>query len=395
MNVISSGKGLIKSWNEGVVFDDNTKQQLLNLADLPFIHKWVASMPDAHLGKGCAIGTVLATKKAIIPASVGVDLGCGMKAVKTSLKSSDLPDNLHNLRIDIESVVPVGRGQHSNDKLPYAVASTWVSGLLKNFTKISEYAPIGKTNSVVHLGTLGGGNHFIEICIEEKDDSVWVMLHSGSRGVGNAIGRYFISKAKEEMAKYFINLVDSDLAYLPENSKYFEQYIESVNWAQEFAKMNRDIMMQKTLDMLEKHTHTFNVEQLSVDCHHNYVQKENHYNENVWVTRKGAVSARKGEYGIIPSSMGQKSFIVRGLGNPEAFNSCSHGSGRVMSRTAAKKLVSLKEHKSALYGVECNNTLSTLDETPSAYKPIDDVMNAQKDLVEIVHEIKQVLCIKG
>lgn len=395
MNVINTGKGLIKAWNKGVTFDDNTKQQLLNLADLPFIHKWVASMPDAHLGKGCAIGTVLATKKAIIPASVGVDLGCGMKAVKTSLKSSDLPDNLHNLRTHIESVVPVGRGQHNEQKVPDSVKNAWNKGLLKNFTKISDYAPIAKSNSIVHLGTLGGGNHFIEICIEEADDSVWVMLHSGSRGVGNAIGRYFISKAKEEMSKYFINLVDDDLAYLPENSKYFDQYIESVNWAQEFAKMSRDIMMQKTLDILEKHTHTFNIEQLSVDCHHNYVQKENHYKENVWVTRKGAVSARKGEFGIIPSSMGQKSFIVRGLGNPESFNSCSHGSGRVMSRTAAKKLVSAEEHKKSLEGVECNNTESTLDETPSAYKPIDDVMNAQKDLIEVVHEIKQVLCIKG
>lgn len=395
MKVLKGSRNIVKAWVDGVEFADNVQEQLLNLADLPFIHKWVASMPDAHLGKGAAIGSVIATSKAIIPAAVGVDLGCGMQAVKTSLKASDLPDNLRDMRLEIESIIPVGFGKHNKQQLPEGIVKVWNNRLASGFKKISEYCPVDSSNNIVHLGSLGGGNHFIEVCIEKSDDSVWVMLHSGSRGVGNVIGRYFIEKAKEEMEKYFVSLPDSDLAYLPEDSTYFDQYVESVNWAQEFAKMNRDIMMQKTLNVLEKHTKTLDAEIMSVDCHHNYVQKENHYNKNVWVTRKGAVSARKGQYGIIPSSMGERSFIVRGLGNEESFNSCSHGAGRVMSRTQAKKLVSIKEHEVALSGIECNNSGSTLDETPSAYKPIDDVMEAQKDLVEIVHEIKQVMCIKG
>ncbi len=395
MEILKGSKHIVKAWSDGVDFADNTKEQLLNLADMPFIHKWIASMPDAHLGKGCAIGTVLATKKAIIPSAVGVDLGCGMQAVKTSLNASDLPDSLRSLRLDIEEVVPVGFSKHNKQQLPENVEKLWAEKLGDKFKNITAFCPVENTNHIVHLGTLGGGNHFIEICIEKNDDSVWVMLHSGSRGVGNAIGRYFIEKAKEEMQKYFISLPDNDLAYLPENSTYFDQYIESVDWAQEFAKMNRELMMHNTLKILEKHTKAFDIDILTVDCHHNYVQKENHYKENVWVTRKGAVSARKGQYGIIPSSMGQRSFIVRGLGNKESFDSCSHGAGRVMSRTQAIKLVSLKEHTEAVKGVECRIDEDIIDETPSAYKPIDDVMNAQKDLVEIMHEIKQVLCIKG
>lgn len=385
----------IKAWVDGVDFADNTRDQLVNLASMPFIHKWISSMADCHLGKGCAIGTVLATKKAIIPAAVGVDLGCGMQAIKTSLKAEDLPDNLRNLRDHIESKIPVGFGKREEKRMPISIKSAWNDNLAVKFRKITSFCPVRNTNHYVHLGTLGGGNHFIEICIDKDDDSVWVMLHSGSRGVGNAIGRYFIEKAKEEMQKYFINLPDADLAYLPEGSTYFDQYVESVDWAQEFAKMNRALMMQITLEVLEIHTKPFTTDLLTVDCHHNYVQKENHYKENVWVTRKGAVSAREGEYGIIPSSMGQRSFIVRGLGNPESFNSCSHGAGRVMSRTEAKKLVSLREHEEAVKGVECRIDADVIDETPSAYKPIDDVMKAQEDLVEIVHEIKQVLCIKG
>jgi len=395
MEVLKGKRNIVKAWSDGVQFDDNVKEQLLNLADMPFIHKWVASMPDAHLGKGCAIGTVLATKKAIIPSAVGVDLGCGMQAVKTSLNAADLPDNLKALRLDIESVVPVGQGKHDIQQLPKAVTDLWNNKLEPGFKWILDFCPVENTNNIAHLGTLGGGNHFIEVCIEKADDSVWVMLHSGSRGVGNAIGRYFIEKAKKEMEKYFVSLPDADLAYLPEGSAYFDQYIESVNWAQEFAKMNRALMMENTLKVLRKHTKEFSIDELTVDCHHNYVQKEHHYNENVWVTRKGAVSARRGQYGIIPSSMGQRSFIVKGLGNPESFNSCSHGAGRVMSRTQAKKLVTLQQHEEDVKGVECRIDEDIIDETPSAYKPIDDVMKAQSDLVEIVHEIKQVLCIKG
>jgi len=318
-----------------------------------------------------------------------------MQAVKTSLTASDLPFNLKSMRLDIEAVIPVGQGKHNVQKLPKEVIDTWNKHLSSGFDNLREFAPVEKTNNIAHLGTLGGGNHFIEVCIEKADNSVWVMLHSGSRGVGNAIGRYFIEKAKLEMEKYFISLPDEDLAYLPENSTYFDQYIEAVDWAQEFAKMNRALMMKNVLEVLEKHTQPFTVDELTVDCHHNYVQKENHYNENVWVTRKGAVSAKKGQYGIIPSSMGQRSFIVKGLGNKESFHSCSHGAGRVMSRTQAKKLVTMQQHEEAVRGVECRIDEGIIDETPSAYKPIDDVMAAQADLVEIVHEIKQVLCVKG
>ncbi len=393
MKAINKGnQASIKTWHEGVHIDDNTLDQLNNLASMPFIHKWIASMPDAHLGKGCAIGTVLATKKAIIPATVGVDLGCGMQAVKTSLKAKDLPDDLKNIRLGMEAVIPVGFGKH--DKLDGGTEKIWSDYLAKEFDELCEIAPIKDTNNVKHLGTLGGGNHFVEICLDEKD-FVWVMLHSGSRGVGNAIGRYFISKAKEEMKRWFCNIPDEDLSYLPEGSKHFDDYIRSIDWAQTFAKFNRDIMMTKALDILHKHTKDFRWEQHAIDCHHNYVEKENHYKENVWVTRKGAVSAKEGQLGIIPGSMGAKSFIVRGLGNKESFNSCSHGAGRVMSRSKAKKLVSMSEHKKSVEGVECRIDYDVIDETPSAYKDIDKVMEAQDDLVEVVHTLKQVMCIKG
>lgn len=388
----SNKGGLIKTWHEGVHIDKNTLEQLDNLASMPFIHKWVASMPDAHLGKGCAIGTVVATDKAIIPAAVGVDLGCGMQAVKTSLKAHDLPDDLRTVRLDMEAVIPVGFGKHTSIKLD--VADVWESQLAKEFDYICNIAPVKDTNNINHLGTLGGGNHFVEVCLDE-DNSVWIMLHSGSRGVGNAIGRYFIEKAKEEMKMWFCNIPDVDLSYLPEGSKYFGDYVRAVDWAQKFAKWNRKIMMHEALDVLRKHTKEFSWEQEAIDCHHNYVKKENHYGANVWVTRKGAVSARKGQLGIIPGSMGAKSFIVEGLGNEESFCSCSHGAGRVMSRTKAKKMVSLAEHKKSVEGVECRTDNSVIDETPSAYKDIDKVMEAQNDLVRIRHTLKQVMCIKG
>jgi tRNA-splicing ligase RtcB len=397
--IVTGNGGVIKAWVDGVPFDDNTRDQAKLLADMPFIHKWVSLMPDTHLGKGAAIGSVIATDKAIIPASVGVDIGCGMKAVKTNLVASDLPESLHSLRCDIESVIPVGQGRRdwaADYEKP--IMKAWSDQLFMGFFGIDEAnqgLDLERTNNAVHLGTLGGGNHFIEICLDE-DDCVWIMLHSGSRGVGNAVGRYFISKAKEEMKKWHCNIPDQDLAYLPEGSKYFGRYIDAVSWAQEFARINRDIMMSLSLRKLKDHCPSLsNAEEMAVDCHHNYVQKENHYRKNVWVTRKGAVSAKKGELGIIPASMGEKSFIVRGLGNPESFCSCSHGAGRTMSRTKAKEVISLDDHQAALEGVECNNSSSTIDESPRSYKDIDAVMKAQDDLVEIVHELKQVLCIKG
>ncbi len=400
MKVIKTEGKPIKHWTYGVLFEEEAKKQLMNLATLPFIYKHLAVMPDVHSGKGSTIGTVIATRKAIIPAAVGVDIGCGMNAVKTNLKASDLPDNLSTLRSEIEAAIPVG----SNPKLkigqwneiPRYILGVWHTSLYFEFQRLCEkYPRLESTNNVRHLGTLGGGNHFIEICID-TEDNVWFMLHSGSRGVGNAIGQHFIELAKKDMEKYFINLPDKDMAYLPEGSQYYRDYLDAVDWAQQFAAINRQMMMSLLVQVVQGHLmRIIKVDSVAIDCHHNYVQYENHFGENVLVTRKGAVSARKGQLGIIPGSMGAKSFIVRGLGNPESFNSCSHGAGRIMSRTMAKALISLDDHNEALNNVECKKDESTLDETPGAYKSIDAVMSAQSDLVEIVHTLKQVLCVKG
>ena len=398
----TKGDSPIKAWTRGVPFDENAKRQLHNIATLPFIYKWVAAMPDVHLGRGATIGSVIPTVGAIIPAAVGVDLGCGMMAVKTSLTAQQLPDNLANLRSRIEAAIPHGyaKRRSGHDKgswqdIPTDIATAW-SPLEEGFTILTDKYPTFKnTNNIKHLGTLGGGNHFIEICLDEYDD-VWVMLHSGSRGIGNRIGSFFIEAAKKDMQRYFINLPDKDLAYLPEGSTTFRDYTLSVAWAQEFARINREVMMQRVLAALQDEIPTpFSAEAEAVNCHHNYISREHHYGKNVWLTRKGAVRARKGDMGIIPGSMGAKSFIVRGLGNEESFCSCSHGAGRVMSRTQAKKMVSIEEHRQATQGVECRKDASVLDETPTAYKPIDAVMAAQADLVEIVYTLKQVVCVKG
>lgn len=394
---------LVKSWTRGVTFDENAKQQVLNMAGLPFIHSHIAIMPDVHLGKGATIGSVIPTKGAIVPAAVGVDLGCGMMAVKTSLMASDLPESLINLRHEIEKNVPHGRSanyQHGRDKgswnnLPEDVMQAWLP-LDRQFNDLCEKHPFLKnTNNKQHLGTLGTGNHFIELCLDEKQ-SVWVMLHSGSRGVGNKIGSEFIERAKKDMERWFIHLPDKDLAYIPEGSQSFKDYVEAVGWAQNFAKVNRQVMMQRTLSAIQKMiAKPFTAHLEAVNCHHNYISHEHHFGSDVWVTRKGAVSAKKAEMGIIPGSMGAKSFIVRGLGNADSFCSCSHGAGRVMSREEAKRRVTLDEHKLATEGVECRKDKSVIDETPSAYKDIEKVMVAQSDLVEIVHTLKQVVCVKG
>ncbi len=396
------GHAPVKSWTRGVPFDDNSKKQVLNMAKMPFIHQWIALMPDVHLGKGATIGSVIPTIGAVIPAAVGVDLGCGMMAAKTTLTASDLPDSLEAMRSQIERRIPHGRSfTHSKrdtgswGHAPADVLDKWL-GLSAGFQRLCEKHPFLKnTNNVNHLGTLGTGNHFIEVCLDETQ-AVWVMLHSGSRGVGNAIGTHFIEQAKKDMERYFINLPDKDLAYIPEGSERFRDYIEAVGWAQDFAQANREVMMARTLQAIrEVLPKPFSADVEAVNCHHNYIRREHHYDKDVWVTRKGAVSARVGEMGIIPGSMGAKSFIVRGLGNAESFCSCSHGAGRVMSRTEAKRRVSLEEHSRAVAGVECRTDASVIDETPSAYKPIEKVMAAQSDLVEIVHTLKQVLCVKG
>ncbi len=360
-------------------------------------------MPDVHAGKGATIGSVIPTQKAIIPAAVGVDIGCGMIAQKTSLKAKDLPESLKELRTKIEKAVPHGmnrtrggRDSGSWGHVPDDVALNWKS-LEDGFKKIcSKHKVVKDTNNIVHLGTLGTGNHFIEVCLD-TEDSVWVMLHSGSRGVGNRIGRHFIELAKKEMEKWMIHLPHADLSYLPEGSEYFKDYVEAVHWAQEFARINRQVMMKRTLKALTETDGIppFTLEEAAVNCHHNYVSIENHFGENVYLTRKGAVRAGKGDLGIIPGSMGARSFIVRGLGNEDSFCSCSHGAGRIMSRMEAKRRFTVKDHEYATQGVECRKDPQVIDETPKAYKPIEKVMEAQSDLVEIVHTLKQIVCVKG
>lgn len=402
-DVLHSSGVPIKAWTQGVPFEAQAQQQLKNIAALPFIHKWVAAMPDVHLGKGATIGSVIPTLGAVIPAAVGVDIGCGMMAVRTSLTASQLPDNLFALRSAIEKAVPHGmsaRRRGSRDKgswgdIPDDVAKAWLP-LSDQFEHLStKHAVLKKTNNLRHLGTLGTGNHFIEACIDEYQQ-VWFMLHSGSRGVGNRIGTYFIELAKKDMERWMIHLPDRDLAYLPEGTERFDDYIEAVEWAQRFARTNREVMMQRVIQAAKVALGMeFDATIEAVNCHHNYVSREYHYGEDVLLTRKGAVSAKQGEMGIIPGSMGAKSFIVRGLGNEESFCSCSHGAGRVMSRTQAKKEVSLEEHVRATADVECRKDKAVIDETPSAYKPIEAVMEAQKDLVEVVYTLKQVVCVKG
>lgn len=396
------GGAPIKMWTRGVPVEDDARAQLARAAQMPFIFKHVAAMPDVHVGIGATVGSVIPTKGAVIPAAVGVDIGCGMMAARTSLVASDLPDNLAGIRSAIEAAVPHGRtsGRGGRDKgswgePPRVVVDAWAK-LAERFGRIvAKHPRLRNTNNLMHLGTLGTGNHFIELCLDEEQ-RVWVMLHSGSRGVGNAIGTFFIELAKQDMRKWHINLPDQDLAYFPEGTDHFDDYVEAVEWAQDFAKLNRHVMMAHVIDALRSQiAKPFDAECEAVNCHHNYVTREHHFGENVLVTRKGAVRAAKGTMGIIPGSMGAKSFIVRGLGNPESFDSCSHGAGRVMSRTAAKKLVSLDEHLADTAGVECRKDAGVIDETPKAYKPIEAVMAAQADLVEIVHTLKQVVCVKG
>lgn len=397
------GGAPIKAWTRGVPFDANAKKQVENMARMPFIHKWVAIMPDVHAGIGATVGSVIPSIGAIIPAAVGVDIGCGMMALRTTLKASDLPESLRALRSAIEEAVPHGRTDNGgrNDRgawgdLPEDVTKAW-GELTPRFERIVEKHPkIRDANHVHHLGTLGTGNHFIEVCLDEEG-RVWFMLHSGSRGIGNRIGSYFIELAKKDMRRWFINVPDQDLSYFPEGTEHFSDYVQAVSWAQDFARRNREIMMQNILRAVKacQGIPPFETEQEAVNCHHNYVQKEHHYGKDVFVTRKGAVRAGKGDLGIIPGSMGARSYIVRGLGNPESFESCSHGAGRVMSRTEAKRRFTVADHAAATLGVECRKDADVIDETPAAYKPIDAVMEAQKDLVEIVHTLKQIVCVKG
>jgi tRNA-splicing ligase RtcB len=391
----------LKMWTDGVPVEDAAIEQMRKICSLPFLHHHAALMPDAHFGIGATVGSVLATKGAIIPSAVGVDIGCGMAAVETTLKASDLPDNLSEIRSDIERAVPhgvvtvAGRSTRGSwDAAPGSVVTKW-SHLLSRFEAIArKHKRLALKSPLSQLGTLGGGNHFIELCLDERQ-AVWIMLHSGSRGVGNQIGQHFIEMARDDMRRHFINLPDRDMAYLVEGTDHFDDYFEAMSWAQDYAFASRESMMDGVLRVLRARLVPFKTGGIAVNCHHNYASRERHYGSDVIVTRKGAVRARLGELGIIPGSMGAKSFIVRGKGSRESFESCSHGAGRTMSRTEAKKRFTIEEHITATEGVECKKDDSVLDETPMAYKNIDDVMAAQMDLVEIVATLKQVLCVKG
>jgi len=393
----------IKAWTRGVPLEAEAEAQLRNVAKMPFIHRWVAAMPDVHWGIGATVGSVIPAVGAVIPAAVGVDIGCGMMAARTTLRASDLPDDLHGVRTGIETKVPHGRTNHGGPgdrgawaHPPEPTLAAWGS-LESRYRRIVDKHPkIARANTTPHLGTLGTGNHFIEVCLD-GDARVWFLLHSGSRGVGNRIGTYFIELAKEDLRRQLANLPDEDLAYFREGSEHFDDYVEAVGWAQDFALANRRLMMDSVVRAVAgaRGIPAFRIDGEAVNCHHNYVSREHHFGKDVLLTRKGAVRARRGELGIIPGSMGARSFIVRGLGNPESFESCSHGAGRAMSRNEAKRRFTVEDHVRATAGVECRKDKDVIDETPMAYKPIDAVMAAQADLVDVVHELRQVVCVKG
>jgi tRNA-splicing ligase RtcB (3'-phosphate/5'-hydroxy nucleic acid ligase) len=396
----------IHAWTIGVPFEAEARAQVERIARLPFVHRHVAVMPDVHLGIGATVGSVVATKGAVIPAAVGVDIGCGMMAVRTSLRADQLPDQLGGVRAAVEVAVPHGRTDNGgrNDRgawrdPPPAAAQAWAE-LQPGYQRLlARHPKLDRGAHVTHLGTLGTGNHFIEVCLDESD-RVWIVLHSGSRGVGNRIGGHFIELAKQDMRRVQANLPDQDLAYLQEGSEHFDEYVEGVHWAQEYARTNRELMMAAVLDRLQRlgtegHLPAFEARVEAVNCHHNYLARERHFGEDVLVTRKGAVRARRGDLGIIPGSMGARSFIVRGLGNEDSFHSCSHGAGRMMSRNEARRRFTLADHAAATAGIECRKDADVIDETPMAYKPIDRVMSAQRELVEVVHTLRQLVCVKG
>lgn len=381
--------------------DAQALRQLHNIASLPIVHPHVAAMPDVHAGIGATVGSVIPTRGAIIPAAVGVDIGCGMNAVRTTLTASDLPDNLARLRSAIEAEVPVGFEQHEWSRVQGSRQARAVRPLGDRLAHIVErHRGIAKMlrqferTWICQAGTLGGGNHFIEICLDEEQ-RVWIMLHSGSRGIGNVIGRYFIAAAQKDMRRHQLQLPDADLAYVSEGSTVFDDYVEAVDWAQDYALLNRSEMMRRVLGVLAKFTPPFRLDGEAINCHHNYIARETHGNEDLYVTRKGAISARQGELGIIPGSMGARSFIVRGKGNPESFCSCSHGAGRSMSRSEAKRRFNRFDLAEQTAGIECRKDGGVVDEIPAAYKNIDAVMAHQSDLVEVVHTLRQVVCIKG
>jgi len=392
---ISKGKVPVKIYADDV--EPSALQQLCNIAQLPFIHSHLAAMPDVHMGIGAAVGSVIPTRGAIIPAAVGVDIGCGVNAVRLSIKADDLPDSLRGVRLAIEQAVPVGFDMHGQDKARASTVKQLGVGLARILGKHKKiYSPQKKPYQtwIRQLGTLGGGNHFIELCLDENQD-VWVMLHSGSRGIGNAIGKYFIELAKKDMGQHLGALPDRDLAYFSDGAHHFGDYLEAVEWAQDYAMANRREMMHLVLEALRKKLPTFGITNEAINCHHNYVAYEHHFGAQVYVTRKGAIRAGAGELGIIPGSMGAKSYVVRGKGHPESFCSCSHGAGRKMSRAAATRTFNVEDVARQTAGVECRKDSSVIDEIPAAYKDIERVIAQQDDLIEVMHTLKQVLCVKG
>jgi tRNA-splicing ligase RtcB len=397
--IIEKGRVPVKIWTDDI--EHEALQQLINVSQLPIVHGHVAAMPDVHHGIGATVGSVIPTKSAIIPAAVGVDIGCGMNAVQLTLRAQDLPDNLAGIRSAIEYAVPVGFDQHDYDKVRGSAHGRLARKLNDRLNSIVDKHPgIMKMQRkfaqtwIAQLGSLGGGNHFIELCLDEAS-RVWIMLHSGSRGIGNVMGRYFISAARKEAERNDLRLPDRDLAWFADGTALFDDYVEAVDWAQDYALMNRRRMMELVIEALQPHLPPFKIVDEAINCHHNYVARETHFGEKLFITRKGAISARAGELGIIPGSMGTKSFIVRGKGNPESLCSCSHGAGRRMSRTQAKKQFDRHDLAKQTEGVECRKDGGVVDEIPAAYKDIDEVMANQSDLVDLVHTLKQVVCVKG
>jgi tRNA-splicing ligase RtcB (3'-phosphate/5'-hydroxy nucleic acid ligase) len=380
----------VKVWTDQI--EEGAREQLRNTATLPFVFHHVAAMADVHLGKGATVGTVVAMKGAICPAAVGVDIGCGMVAQQTSIKAEDLSaTQLKKIRSEIERSVPVGFHWH---KKPLPQAEAFLAG--GHRPTVIQSGEMAKAAS--QLGTLGGGNHFIEVCADQKDGSIWLLLHSGSRNIGKTVAEKHIDKARGIMRRSFIDLADEDLAYLTEKTPEFDAYMRDLEWCQEYARTNRDLMMSRVADQFSRVVGR-PVESVllgeRVNCHHNYVSREAHYGEDVLVTRKGAIRARKGELGIIPGSMGTSSFIVRGLGNPEAFESAPHGAGRRMSRGEARRRFTRADLEAQTAGVECRKDAAIVDEIPAAYKEIGDVIAKSSDLVEVVASIKQLVCVKG
>lgn len=396
---LTGGLVPVKVWTPDL--EPQARRQLENVARLPIVYGHVAAMPDVHMGIGATVGSVIPTKGAVIPAATGVDIGCGMNAVQLSTTANDLPASLAKIRSAIEAAVPVGFGMHAASKGRGASRERDAKAMQRGLKDIVARNPMLGTMQkdfaetwVRQLGTLGGGNHFIEVCLDESQ-GVWVMLHSGSRGIGNAIGRYFIERARREMERGDVHLPDRDLAWFAEGTPAFDEYIEAVLWAQDYAAQNRHSMMDAILDAMKPHLPPFRVVGEAISCHHNYVARERHFDEDLLVTRKGAIRAGVGELGIIPGSMGAKSFIVRGKGNPESLCSCAHGAGRAMSRTEAKRRFSVADVERQTAGVECRKDAGVIDEIPGAYKPIDEVMANQSDLVDVVHTLRQVVCVKG